>query len=305
MLQVGVDLSRYALFAAAVQHGSITAAAAALGLARPTLSRQLAALEEGLGLALLHRSTRQVQPTAAGRRLYEQITPLLEGFARVRAGLLDERDEISGLLRVSVPPVLAPELGRLLVQLGREHPRLSVELLADIRWADLRRDGIDVAVRAGRVIDKDLVQHRLGATDVSAVASPGYLARRGAPAALADLAAHQLLRGHGPDGTPQRWWPLRGGGRVPVDGAFACNDQRALQEAALADGGVALLDERSAARALADGRLVRVLAPQLGTRLQLHAVFTRRTLQPARVRAFVEALTRWYAALGGAPARGA
>ena len=297
-MQPGLDL--YQAFAVTVAEGSITAAAGVLGLSRPTLSRQLAALEARLGLALLHRSTRQVRPTPAGQRLYAQLQPLLADLARVEAGMQEERDEVTGLLRASVPPVIAPDIGRMVVGLLQEHPRLQVELLADIRWAELRADGVEVAVRAGRHPDPSLIQRRLGVSDVSAVASPGYLARHGAPADAAALAGgHRLLRGHSADGLPQRWWPLRDGGRLPVDGAFASNDQLVLREAALADGGIALLSEASSAPFLADGRLVRVLPGEVGTHLRLHAVFVRRTLQPARVRVFVEALARWYAAREG------
>ena len=283
-------------FAVTLRHGTITAAAAELGLSRPTLSRHLAALERELGLALLHRSTRQVRATPAGRRLFEQIGPVLQDLARVEAGMVEERNQVSGLLRVSVPPVIAPEIGQLLMRLMDEHPQLHVELLADIRWAELRSDGVEVAVRAGRIQDPDLIHRWLGSGEVSAVASPAYLTRRGAPAALADLAAHRVLRGHGPDGLPQRWWPLRAGGRVPVDGPFASNDQQVLLEAALGGGGIALVSEVISGPALASEKLQRVLPSVVGTRLNLHAVYARRSLQPARVKVFVNAAADWFGA---------
>ncbi|MEZ4335266.1 MAG: LysR family transcriptional regulator [Sandaracinaceae bacterium] len=289
------DLGEYLLFATTLELGSITAAAAALELSRPTLSRRLAALEERLGLALLHRTTRRLSPTPAGRRLYDQMRPLLEEMRRIETQLVEERDAVTGRLRVSAPPVLAPELARLLVALRREHPALEIELVGDIRWADLRSDAIDVAVRAGRIQDRELVQRRLTTADVSAVAAPGYLARRRAPSTLEELSTHELLRGHGPDGHPQAWWPLRNGERVAVSGGFTSNDQLALREAALADGGIALLSEVESEAALVDGRLVRILPELLGTPLRLHAVYARRRLQPARVRIFVEALVAWFA----------
>jgi DNA-binding transcriptional LysR family regulator len=290
-----MNLSHYQAFLRVVEVGSITAAAEGLGVSRPTLSRQLSAFERELGVALLHRSTREVRPTPAGRRLYERARPLLEELSRVDAAAREERDTVAGRLRVSAPPVLAPALSRLLVELRRQHPRLEVTLTADIRWAELRSDEAEVAVRAGRVNDPALIQRRLGSADISAVASPGYLERAGAPPSPEDLAAHQLLRGFGPEGEPQESWPLRGGGWLPVGGAFACNDQLALLEAALAGGGIALLSEVTAGRALAAGRLVRVLPERVGAELTLRAVYARRTLQPARVRTFVDALVTWFA----------
>jgi len=289
-----VSLADYQLFVATVEAGSITAAARSLGLSRPTLSRRLRALEDRLGLALLHRSTRHLAPTPAGRRLFDRMRPLLADVARVEAQVVEERDEVTGRLRVSVPPVIAPEIARVLVSLQRTHPRLAVDLQADIRWADLRSDGVDVALRAGRLSDPELVQRRIAAADVSAVASPQYLARRGAPEDVEALVDHALLRGQSPDGSAQTSWPLRDGGRLAVDGAFVTNDQVSLREAALEGAGIALLSEVSSARAIADGRLVRVLPERVGTRLRLHAVFARRTLQPARVRVFVDALVDWF-----------
>ena len=289
-----MDLTLYQLFATTVQRGTVTAAAEALGLSRPTLSRRLSELEAQMGLALLHRSTRAVSPTPAGRRLYEQVSPLLEDLARVEAGLREERDGVSGTLRVSAPPVLAPALTRLLVELQAQHPALSVELLADTRWVELRSDGVEVAVRAGRITDPALIRRRLGSSDVSAVASPRYLARRGAPESLGALSQHRLLLNHGPEGEATRWWPLRDGGKIAVSGGFLCNDQPSILEAALAGAGIGLLSAMSFGPALAEGRLVRVLPDQLGTRLHLHAVLARRTMQPARVTAFVAALVRWF-----------
>lgn len=293
-----IDLDGYLAFVRTVETGSITAAARSLGVTRPTLSRQIATLEESLGLALLHRTTRSVMPTPAGQRLYEEAAPHILALTGVERRLLDERDAVAGLLRVTAPPVLASDIGQLLIELRAAHPALRVELIADIRQIDLRAEGVEVAVRAGRVADPDLVQRRLGRSRVSGVASPGYCARADAPASLDELQRHRLLRGFAADGRPQRWWPLLDGGRIPVDGAFACNDQRTLLDAALAGGGVALLSAVSAAEPLADGRLVAVLPEVLGTWLDLHAVFTRRTLQPARVRVFVDALVAWAAGFG-------
>ncbi|MEQ9080655.1 MAG: LysR family transcriptional regulator [Sandaracinaceae bacterium] len=293
-----MDLGEHQLFVATVDHGSITAAAASLGVSRPTLSRRLSALEARLGLALLHRSTRSLTLTPAGRRLYERVKPLIEDVARAEAQLLEERDEVTGRLTVSAPPVLAPELSAVLVRLQRLHPALHVHLTTSVRWVDLRAEGIDVAVRAGRLHDPELVHRRLGYGDVSAVASPGYLEPRGAPADVDALSEHALLMGAAPEGGPQRWWPRRDGERVPVDGRFHSDDQAALLEAAIAGAGIAMLSELTAAAPLADGRLVRVLPEILGARIAVHAVFTRRTLQPARVRALVDALARWFAERG-------
>jgi len=298
-----VDLNAYRAFALAVEHGTITDAAAELGVSRPTLSRQLTALEEQLGLALLHRTTRRVTATPRGRRLYAELRPILDDFEGVQARLHEERSEPAGWLRVSVPPVIATDMLPVLETLHRDHPKLSIDLNADVRWADLHSDAVDVAVRAGRVGDASLVQRRLGVRDVYAVASPAYLEAHGRPRTVEALAEHALLRGKDPLGQPQLRWPTWSGARVPVGGRFVSNDQRVLLEAALHGSGIALLSDVSAGQHLADGRLERVLPEILGTALILHAVFARRTMQPAAVRACIDALVDW-ASAGGAERMG-
>lgn len=296
-----MDLNAYRAFVLAVERGTITDAAADLGVSRPTLSRQLAALEERLGLALLHRTTRQVKVTPRGRELYEQLRPLIDGVDGVEARLREERTEPVGWLRVSVPPIIATDILPTLERLRAAHPRLSVEMLGEIRWADLHADRVDVAVRAGRVGDASLVRRRLGARDVYAVASPEYLARNGTPETVSALERHDLLRGHDPHGGAMTSWPTWKGGRVPVTGRFVSNDHRVLMEAALSGSGIALLSDVAAGRHVADGALVRVLPEEIGVELILHAVFARRTLQPASVRACIDALVQW--AQSGGPHR--
>jgi len=273
-------------FVAVVEHGSIAAAAASLGMSRPTLSRHLAAFEVSLGLAVLHRSTRAVGPTVAGQELYEALAPLLVEAQRVEARFTREAREVTGWLRVSVPPALAGEVAAVLRRLQRVHPDLAVQLSSSPERVDLRDGRVDVALRAGRLADPDLVQRLVGRRSVRAWASPDYLARHGPPTDVADLADHRLLRSLAPDGRPRRAWPLRAGGHVPVTGHFVSDDQSVLCAAAEAGEGIALLDVRTAAA----GELQEVLPERVGTELELHAVTVRRTLQPARVRAFVDAV---------------
>lgn len=290
------DLDSYMAFIRTVEGGSISAAARTLGLSRPAVSRQLARLEEQLGVALLERGPRSVVPTAAGRRLYAEAAPHLDALAGIEQGLIDARDTVSGRLRMSAPPVLGPSLARMLVALSARHPALAVELITDVRHADLRGDGVEIAVRAGQVGDPDLIQRRLGFGHVGAFASPDYLRSVGVPTTVDGLEQHRLLRGVDRRGQPQRWWPLQDGGRLAVDGAFTSNDQRVLLDAARAGGGIALLSAVTADGPCDRGELRPVLPAIVGTRIPLFAVTTRRTLQPARVRACIEALVQWASA---------
>lgn len=284
-----MDLEHARGFVAVVAHGSIAGAAEALGRSRPALSRQVAALERSLGVALLHRTARQVGPTAEGRRLVDALRPLLEEADRVAGRFGREAHEVTGRLTVSVPPALAVPLTDLLWRYQAAHPGLEVVLQSTAQRVDLRDGTVDVALRAGALHDPDLVCRRLGARAIRAWASPAYLARRGVPATVADLEGHTLLRTLALDGQPRPSWPLRDGGRVAVTGRFASDDQRALRHLAAAGEGICLLDDGSAA----GGDLVPVLDGVVGTELEVWAVVLRRGLQPARVRGFLEAVGGW------------
>jgi DNA-binding transcriptional LysR family regulator len=287
-----VDLQSARLFVVAAEHGSISAAARALGMARPTLSRRLGAFEDDLGLALLHRTTARVQPTDAGRRLMEGLRPLLDEADRLQASLAEEREGVVGCLRLSAPPVLAPTVSRLLATLMARHPQLEVELTTTTARVDLRSEGLDLALRAGRLRDPDLVQRRLGEGRARAYAAPHYLSAAAELSEPGQLCEHRLLLDR-VDGRPRDSWPLLGGGRVQVRGSFVSDDLAALREAAEAGAGIALLDEATAASARQP--LVAVLPDVVGAHLPLFAVWTRRDLQPARVRAFVDAAIEWFA----------
>ncbi|MCB9676321.1 MAG: LysR family transcriptional regulator [Alphaproteobacteria bacterium] len=280
----------YEAFVTAVELGTITAASARLGLPRPTVSRYLARLESDLGVALLHRTTRRITTTAAGQRLYERIRPLLDDWAAIEADVRADAHAVVGTVRVSVLPLLTVPMAAVVKHLQAAHPRLAVEVVANVRLVDLRSEGFDAAIWAGDPRDPDLVTRTLAAGGVSLVASPAYLAARGTPQRVADLADHDLLRGHSGSGRPRVWWPLVDGGRFKVDGRFVTNDAALLREAALQGQGIALLSDLNSGPAFAQGRLVRVLPGIVGVTAAVRLIVARRTLLPLRVRVFMDAV---------------
>ena len=153
----------YEAFVAVVRLGTVTAAALELGLPRPTVSRQIARLEADLGVALLHRTTRRISTTAVGQDLFERVRPLLEQWAAVEALTRQDADIVVGTVRISVLPLIAPSLAAVLGPLQRQHPKLVVEVIANVRLVNLRTEGIDLAVWAGDPRDPDLVSRTLTA----------------------------------------------------------------------------------------------------------------------------------------------
>jgi DNA-binding transcriptional LysR family regulator len=280
----------YEAFAAVVRTGNVTTAARELKIPRPTLSRRLARLEADLGVALLHRTTRRVNPTPAGQRLYEGLEPLLAGLDALERAVREEADAVTGTVRISVLPLLASALGPLCHRLHGAHPELTIEVVANVRLVDLRSEGFDIAIWAGDIRDPGLVARRLLVGHVGLVAAPGYLERRGSPRSVDDLAAHDLLRGHSASGRARSRWPLFDGGHVPIDGRLVSDDHSLLRAAALQGLGITLLPDLNVADDLAEGRLVRVLERSVGTEAVVWVVVARRSLMPARVRAVLDAV---------------
>lgn len=272
-----------------VEAGNVTLAAKRLGLPRPSVSRLLAALEAHLGVALLIRTTRKVTPTPAGQRLYERVRPLLDEWHAIESATRSEAREVRGVVRVSVIPLAAGALAPVCATLHRRHPKLSVEITANVQLVDLKSGAYDVALWAGELRDPELVSRPISAGWVGLVASPEYLRRAGTPRTVEELAQHALLRGHNASARPREWWPLRDGGRFRVDGRFVTNDHVLLHEAALAGMGIALLTDVTCAASLREGKLVRVLG-EVGQQATLRVIVARRSLMPARVRVFVDAV---------------
>jgi DNA-binding transcriptional LysR family regulator len=284
------EMQHYEAFVAVVRRGNITLAAHELRQPRATVSRSLARLEADLAVALVTRTTRRVVPTAAGQRLYERVAPLLDEWTAMEQEAREDAREVRGAVRVSVLPLLAPALASVCGALAKDHPGLRIEVVANVRLVDLRSEGFDVAIWAGDVRDPDLVCRRLAVGQVGLFATPAYLSRRGVPAGPEQLAEHDLLRGHNSRNQPRTWWPLRSGGRVRVDGAFVTNDHVLLKAAALQGQGIALLAYHDVRDAVAEGRLVPVLAAEVGNTAVAWVVIAQRALIPMRLRTFLEAI---------------
>ncbi len=290
-------------FVAIVDAGSISEAARALNVPRATLSRQLARLEERLGVRLLHRSTRSLVPTQAGEALYPRARALVDE-ARAAVAAVQRLDDVPrGLLRVSSAPFAGPILGELVSAFVRAYPEVAVELHTSTRHTDLAAEGFDLALRGGVVQDEGLIARTLFRSDTLAVATPEYLARHGRPEVPDDLAKHACVRGFKAGARPSTTWPLRDGGQVRVDGPFVTNDLMALVGAANSGLGVALLPRAAVELELASGQLVEVLAGVVGNDVSLALVWLEREFLDPKVRAFVDLATAWAADGRFGPAR--
>ncbi|MEM7155014.1 MAG: LysR family transcriptional regulator [Myxococcota bacterium] len=220
-------------FVAVVEHRSFTAAAQELALPRPTVSRQIARLEEHLGLRLLHRTTRAVAPTAAGNDVLERARDALRALDHVAEAAEVAHGQPRGVLRIAAPPTMGPLLCRdLMLELLDEFPELSIEMDLVSRRVDLVAEGFDLALRMGPVADERLVATHLGHVALRVVAPSSITAAH--PRDLAGV----LLSFSGQDVTFER---EQDRAVVSTNPRLRINDYGVLMRAAMRGLGAAML----------------------------------------------------------------
>lgn len=285
-----VDLNDVALFVQVVKAGSFAEAARRAGIPSNTASRRIQQLEEQLGLRLLHRSTRRLSLTDAGGAFYARCAEQIDAVSEAAAELAEGSQVPSGKVRVAASADFF-----YLFQMGwvtefiAAHPKVRLEFVLSDARADLVSEGIDVAFRAGKVTEPTLVARRIGSGRVCMVASPAYLASRGAPTSVDDLAAHDCVAT--PPISGRTVWRLdgpKGSSEVQVNGRFYANTAHVLLQASVAGLGIALLPEVLMASYLRDGRLVEVLPEHCVKGLDLYLVYLSRRQLPRAVSVFIE-----------------
>jgi DNA-binding transcriptional LysR family regulator len=256
------SLDEIAVFVHVVQAGSFTAAARQRNVPKSTLSRAVTRLEEAVRARLLQRTSRSISLTEAGRAFYDRAAPHIAGL-RDAAEALDSEDQPQGTLRITAAPDAGEGfLGEALVRFTARYPLVHVEVDLSARRSNLIEEGFDGAIRATmKVDDASLVARRLFTSETHLFASPAYLARRGTPAALEDLTAHDCVLFRPVEGKNR--WTLSGSGgeerTVDVTGRLAGADFAFVHAALRAGAGIGTMPSFLATRSLAEGTLVRVL----------------------------------------------
>ena len=263
------DLAGIEVFVKVVELAGISAAARAAGLAKSSVSREIARLEARLGVRLLQRNTRALKLTEAGAEYYARCAVIVAEAEAAERAVSQVAQAPRGLLRVTATVGFgARYLAPLMVDYMAAYPDVRVELQLLDRRGNLIEEGFDLAGRRGTLEDSALIARRLGTIERVLCAHPGYLARRGAPQLPEDLRRHACLSVD----AEQRHWTL-GGTTVTVPWYLACNQVEVVREAALAGAGLALLPRFLVADDLAAGRLVQALAgarPEPATFYALH-----------------------------------
>lgn len=275
-------------FVRSIRAGSFSAAAREAGTTPSAFSKQVARLEQRLGVPLVVRGGQGLVPTPEGQALYERVQRALDDID-------DACEEAAratgpcGLVRMTAPVEVGHAwLVPRLPALQQAHPHIAIELgLAD-RFVDLYAEQVDLALRVGVSDDGRLTQRRIGRLRRCFCATPAYLEAHGAPPTPEALVGHrQLAYLRGSLRVP---WVLPGGDRLAPQGPLAADSNEALRQLVLAGMGIAWLPEVTIAADLQRGALRQLFADTPEAGLPIHLVFPQARLLAPRVRAVVDFL---------------
>ncbi|SFR78143.1 LysR family transcriptional regulator [Sphingomonas jatrophae] len=290
------DLEAWAVFARVAEQSSFAGAARTLGLSKATVSKAVARLEARLGTPLIHRTSRRLALTDAGRLALEPAQRMLAAGEAAEDSLADCGERPRGQVRLAAPMSFGiAHLGPVLAEFLAEYPDISVDLrLSDAR-TDLIGEGIDLALRIGVLEDSSLKARRLFTVRAPLVAAPSWIERHGRPAHPRDLErCPAIIYTH--VAQPTRWrflHPDEGEAVIEVSGRMRVDNGDVVMPALLAGIGMARQPEFLAWEALRDGRLEELL-PEWSFPVPggLHLVSPPGSIRPARVQALAEWLAK-------------
>ena len=284
------------VFSEAARKGSLSGAARAMGISPTMATKHVNAIEDRLGVKLLHRTTRRLALTDAGRRYLHPAEQVLADIAEAEAEASAERVEVAGQLRVALPVSFGiRQIAPLLPGFAELHPQLRIDLGIDDRKVDLVAEGWDVAVRIGHNPDDTTVARKLAPCRTVVAAAPDYLARHGTPRTVADLAAHNCLSytlSH--DVGPGRW-PFGRDGKVaaPVSGNLQASNGDVLVELAVAGLGLIYEPTFLVGEHIRAGRLVSLPLDHPPADMPgVYAIYPASRRPLAKVRALIEFLAQ-------------
>ncbi|MCJ8521395.1 DNA-binding transcriptional LysR family regulator [Pseudorhizobium tarimense] len=290
-------LTRMRAFIDVVEAEGFSAAARRTGRSKALLSKYVKELEDDLGALLLNRTTRQFSMTEAGHTYYRTAADILKEIDNLSDLVRENNADLKGRLRVSVPRTFVDaEVGQSLIDFAKEHPEVSLEIVAEDRFVDLIEESFDLAIRITKLEDSGLIARKVSDFRVYACASADFVARHGPIETPQDLSRipfiidtnsrwHNNVRFSGPDGNTIS---------VPVTGPLEVNSPQATLRAAKAGLGVAIIPDFIAGPSIQSGDLVTLLEDYIAKDRGIYAVYPHRRYLPAKVRSFVDYLAVWF-----------
>jgi len=286
-------LTSLGVFVAAVEDGSLAAAARRFGLSAAMAGKHVSAIEAEINARLLHRTTRRLSLTDAGQTYYERCKRILEAFDEANREAGDSQGTARGVLRIAAPVTFgAMHLGGIVARYLEDHPQVNVEVTLGDRYVDLIDAGVDVAIRIGRLENPGLVTRRLAPCRMVMCASPAYLERNGTPHTPSDLQNAQRLA-FSEAVSADDWTLLDATNHAHIINGpcrMAVNNTQMLLAAALEGAGIAYGPTFVFGEHIRRGELVALLPAYRAADLAIQAVYPSARRIPLKVSRFVDYL---------------
>ena len=287
------DKNALEIFVIVARTQNFRLAAEQLGVSRPAISQSLRRLEDRLNITLLQRTTRSVQLTEAGQRLYAELAPAINQLNRAVADVAELAAEPRGQLRLAISSIAERMLGgELLAGFITAYPRIELDITVTDEEFDIVGQGYDAGVRLGEVIAQDMIAVPVSRPQRQvAVASPDYLARAGMPRHPQDLVHHRCIGWRkGPGLAPYRWEFAEQGREfdVAVNPQLTTNDMGVMIRTACAGGGISFGMEETFQPFIARGELVTLLDKWLPAFDGFYLYFPSRKNLAPKLRALID-----------------
>jgi len=289
------NLKRMEYFVSVVQAGSFSKAAIQLGKTKSVISKQISLFEEDVNAKLLHRTTRQLSLTEAGKTFYQHCCKIMERSEFALNELRQHQSQPSGTLRLACPIFFGSEF---VVPIVRDflqlYPELKVDLLMDDKINNTVAEGVDISIRAGWLSDSDLVAKKLLSSPMCIVASPEYLEKHGGqPTKVSQLKNLEAIHfTQLPSPTAWRFKKKNRSYAARLHHRTTVNCVSGLRSLALAGQGVAMMAYFSIKKDINNGHLVQLLPDYQLEEFGYYAVFPKQTHMPSKTRLFLNYLAK-------------
>ncbi|MFB2550279.1 LysR family transcriptional regulator [Ensifer soli] len=290
-------LTRMRAFIDVVDAEGFSAAARRIGRSKALLSKYVRELEDELGALLLNRTTRQFSLTEAGHTYYRTASEILKEIDNLADLVRANNSDLKGRLKITAPRTFVDaDIGQSLVDFGRQHPELSLEIVSDDRFVDLVEEGFDMAIRITKLEDSTMIARKLSDFSIKICAAPDFIEKAGPithPTDLSNLPC--IIDTNGRNHSNWRFVSAEGESfTVPVGGQFEVNSPLSAVRAAESGLGVASLPEFVARPKIAAGTLVSLFDDFQPTDRGIYAIYPHRRYLPAKVRTLVDFLHAWF-----------
>lgn len=284
-----MDFDNSAIFVKVVQAGSFSEAARVLRMPNSTVSRNVSLLEQSLGVTLLHRTTRKLHVTQAGETYFKTCVQALEQLQAAQSEIATAQQGPQGLLRVTATIAVGHNLlPRFVGEFVNKYPKVEVEIVITNDVLDLVAEGIDLAIRTGKLKDSGLIARKVVPGHFALWATPSYVKKNGTPSDPKQLSRHECVKSSRFRGKTVELSNGKETANVGISGRVAADDLETVKRLTLLGDGIGFLPNILCSEEAKQGKIVRVLPQWRGEPAPLFFIYPAQRFVSPKVRAFID-----------------